>query len=244
MSPLHVTTEQSSRNARVFCGCRKEAMRHSVCITSTRGNLSIASAVVLGVVGCSSDSGPPIVQPPPVTTANISGMVTDGEGPVSGATVILFDGETSFAASTATTGTYRLQVAPGSYDVRIAVAPPAQGDALQVTRISFNAPGDHRLDLSLASGRLTVNAPPGMDGQNVEVGLLWNGTVIASHRVPILDGSALIEFRALLPVPVLVAVYLPGETAPMYPPGVSIPTAQSYWNLMPVTTSESTFAAR
>ncbi len=219
-------------------------MKNSVPITSPGRRLSIAIAVLLGVVGCSSDSGPPIVQPPPVTTANISGMVTDGEGPVPGVTVILFDGETSFAASTATTGTYRLQVEPGSYDVRVAVAPPAQGDALQLTRISFNTPGDHRLDLKLASGWLHVNASPGMDGQKVEVGLLWNGTVIANHRVPIVDGRALIEFRALLPVPVLVAVYLPGETVPMFPPGVSSPTPQSYWNLMPATTSESTFTVR
>lgn len=199
--------------------------------------------VVISLLGvaCSSDSGPPIVQPPPVTTANISGMVTDGDGPVPGVTVTLDDGDTTFAATTVTTGTYRLRVEPGSYDVRVGVAPPALGEALQVTRVSFATAGDHRLDLPLSSGRLNVSVPSEVEGKSVEVGLLWNGSPIASHHRPVVEGRAQIEFRALLPVRVLVAVYLPGETTPRFPPGVSSPVSESYWNLLPNSTVESSF---
>jgi hypothetical protein len=192
-------------------------------------------------LACSSDSGPPIVQPPRVTTANISGMVTDGDGPVPGVTVMLDDGETTFAATTVTTGTYRLQVEPGSYDVKVGVAPPARGEALQLMRVSFATAGDHRLDLPLSSGRLNVSAPSEMEGESVEVGLLWKNSPIASHHGPVVEGRAQIEFRALLPVAVLVAVYLPGETTPRFPPGVSSPVSESYWNLLPSATVESSF---
>ena len=180
------------------------------------------------------------MQPPPITTANISGTVTDGEGPVPAVTVTLDDGTTAFVTTTATTGTFRLQVDPGSYDVRCSVAPPAQGESLQLTRVSFETTGDHRLDLRLASGRLHVEAPPAMEGDTVEVGLYWNSTLIARHTGVIEENRARVEFRALLPVPVLVAVQLPGEEAPLFPPGVSAPVAESYWPLLPDGSAEST----
>jgi hypothetical protein len=198
------------------------------------------SSLLLAAVGCSSDSGPPIVQPPPVTTANISGTVTDGEGPVPAVTVTLDDGTTAFVTTTATTGTFRLQLEPGSYDVRCSVAPPAQGESLQLTRVSFETSGNHRLDLRLASGRLHVEATPAMEGDTVQVGLYWNSTLIARHSGVIEKSRARVEFRALLPVPVLVAVQLPGEDGPLFPPGVSVPVAESYWTLLPDGSGEST----
>src|SRR5690606_31076012 len=119
-----------------------------------------------------------------------------------------------FVTTTATTGTFRLQLEPGSYDVRCSMAPPAQGEPLQLTRVSFETAGDHRLDLRLASGRLHVEALSSMEGDTVEVGLYWNSTLLARHIGVIEDGRARVEFRALAPVPVLVAVQLPGEEAP------------------------------
>lgn len=204
------------------------------------GWIACITGFLLGAAGCSSESGPPIVQPPPVTTANISGTVTDGEGPVPAVTVTLDDGTTAFVTTTATTGTFRLQLEPGSYDVRCSVAPPAQGESLQLTRVSFATTGDHRLDLRLASGRLHVEAPPSMEGDTIQVGLYWNSTLIARHSGVIEENRARVEFRALLPVPVLVAVQLPGEEAPLFPPGVSAPAAESYWPLMPDGSAEST----
>ncbi|MEZ4652656.1 MAG: carboxypeptidase regulatory-like domain-containing protein [Candidatus Eisenbacteria bacterium] len=191
------------------------------------------------LAACSSGSGPAIIDPPPDTKAHISGMITDGGGPVPAVTVLFEDDQTRYATTTVTTGTYRIDLDPGAYDVRVPVAPPAHGDPFQITRAVFETVGDHRLDFTLARGVLTVTAPDSLSGRSVSVQLYWNGTPVADHEVEIRDGSAWIEFRALPAVPVLVAIYPPDASAPIFLPGVETPVAESYWNLRAGTTIES-----
>lgn len=203
-----------------------------------RGWIVLAICVLQS--GCSDDE----VADPGIDYVALSGTVSDGEGPLSGFQFTLRGGETSYPIATATSGTFRVEIPLGGYDVRLAPAPPSTGAVQQLRRVVFDQPGEQSLHIALASIHLNVATPGAQESDSVQAAVYWNTNLVAAQQTTVREHQADLWFRGLIPAftPALVGVALEGAPELYFAPGVTEPEPASYVPLGPDSTSTTSFA--